>query len=396
MPDATGPLSGITVLALEQALAGPLCTRHLGDMGARVIKIERPGGGDFARTYDSAVHGLSSYFVWVNRGKESVSLDLKHPDAQPVLHELIEQADVVVQNLAPGAVDRLGVGPAEVLATWPNKIYCSISGYGSGGPYEHRKAFDLLLQGETGVIATTGNGDDLAKLGISVGDIGAGVYGAMAVVAALFERKATGKGQHVESSLFDSLSEWMGYPLYFTMYGGQPPSRTGVRHATVVPYGAYTCGDGEQVLLAVQTDAHWTAFCRDVCLHPEWIDDPRFNSVPERRINRNALEPMIESALQPYTRQEVTARLAASDIPYGDLNTIEQFSNHPQLSGRDRWREVATPGGPMRALLPPMAFGSHDPIMGDVPAVGQHTDAVLRELGLSDSKIRELRLSGAI
>jgi itaconate CoA-transferase len=390
------PLDGLTVLALEQAVAGPLCTRHLGDLGARVIKIERPGGGDFARTYDTTVHGLSSYFVWLNRGKESVTLDLKHPDARAILQGLVAKADVMVQNLAPGAVDRLGVGPDQVLAEHPDKIYCSISGYGSGGPYEFRKAFDLLLQGETGVIATTGTGDDLAKLGISVGDIGAGVYGAMATVAALFERERTGEGRHVQSSLFDALSEWMGYPLYYTMHGGTPPARAGVRHATVVPYGAFRCGDGEQVLLAVQTEAQWQAFCRGVCGHPEWIDDPRFTSVTNRRTNRVALESAIEAALSAFTRPEVTARLDAADIPYGDLNTIQQFSEHPQLAARDRWQEISTPGGPMQALRPPFGFEGASLPMDDVPAVGQHTESVLHDLGYDTAEIDRLRESGAI
>ncbi|HQY31394.1 MAG TPA: CaiB/BaiF CoA-transferase family protein, partial [Thermomicrobiales bacterium] len=339
-----GPLTGITVLALEQALAGPLCTRHLGDMGARVIKIERTGGGDLARSYDTTVHGNSSYFVWLNRGKESVALDLKHPAAAGILQALVRQADVVVQNLAPGAADRLGVGPDQVLASYPEKIYCSISGYGEGGPYEQRKAFDLLLQGETGVIATTGNGEDLAKVGISVGDIGAGVYGAMAILGALLERNRTGLGQHVQSSLFDALGEWMGYPLYFTMYGGTPPARAGVRHATVVPYGAYRCGDGDQVLLAVQSDLHWRNFCQIVLERPEWIDDLRFNTVPNRRINRDDLESAIEAIFQQWDRSEVNRRLEQADIPSGDLNTIAQFAEHPQLTSRDRWAAVDVPG----------------------------------------------------
>lgn len=385
------PLSGVTVLALEQAVAGPLCTRHLGDLGARVIKIERPGGGDFARTYDTTVHGLSSYFVWLNRGKESLTLDLKHPEAQEILRRLVATSDVIVQNLAPGAVDRLGVGPDQVLSEHPATVYCSISGYGAGGPYEHRKAFDLLLQGETGVVATTGTGDNLAKVGISVGDIGAGVYGAMAVLAALVERGQTGRGQHVESSLFDALSEWMGYPLYYTMHGGTAPARAGVRHATVVPYGAYRCSDGDQVLFAVQTETQWQNFCRVVCEHPEWIDDPRFNSVSNRRINRDTLESAIEETLSAHSRTDVTARLQAADIPYGDLNTIEEFSRHPQLAARDRWRDVNTPGGSMTALLPPFTFSTTELPMGDVPAVGQHTDAVLSELGYDSTAIANLR-----
>ncbi len=396
MTDRPLPLAGITVLALEQALAGPLCTRHLGDLGARVIKIERPGGGDFARSYDTSVHGSSSYFVWLNRGKESITLDLRKPEALTVLNRLVAISDVVVQNLAPGAAGRLGVGPEDVLAVYPEKVYCSVSGYGSGGPYEFRKAFDLLLQGETGVIATTGTGDDLAKVGISVGDIGAGVYGAMGVLAALLQRQSTGRGQHVESSLFDALAEWMGYPLYYTMYGGQPPARAGVRHATVVPYGAYRCGDGDQVLLAVQTDLQWTSFCAQVCERPEWLNDERFATVANRRVNRDVLESGIEEALAGFTRAQVTDRLEQADIPYGDLNTIEQFSQHEQLSERDRWRAVTVPGGTMQALLPPFGIGGQELPMGEVPAVGQHTGSILEELGYTATEIANLRSSGAL
>ena len=396
MADSALPLAGITVLALEQAVAGPLCTRHLGDLGARVIKIERPGGGDFARGYDTTVHGLSSYFVWLNRGKESITLDLKQPAALAVLGQLVERSEVIVQNLAPGAADRLGAGAAHVLDQFPDKIYCSISGYGDAGPYQYRKAFDLLLQGETGVIATTGSGEEMAKIGISVGDIGAGVYGAMATLAALLERGRTGRGRHVQTSLFDALAEWMGYPLYYTMHGGSPPARAGVRHATVVPYGAYRCGDGDQVLLAVQTEQQWASFCTDVCGHPEWIADERFNSVTKRRLNREVLERAIEDAFSACDRAEITARLEAADIPYGDLNTVEQFGAHPQLAARDRWREVQTPGGPMSALLPPMSLSDTELAMGDVPALGEHTTAVLTELGYSRGEIDALRDSGAI
>ncbi len=268
--DPNGPLAGIRVLALEQAVAGPLCTRHLADLGADVVKVERRGGGDFARRYDTSVQGLSSYFVWLNRGKRSLTLDLKHSATPEILDRLVARSDVVVQNLGPGAMDRLGLPPALLRQRHPSLIVCSISGYGSGGPYERRKAFDLLLQGETGVIATTGTDEAPAKVGISVGDIGAGVYGAMATLAALYERRATGQGRLVETSLFDALAEWMGYPALFTLYGGEPPARAGVRHATVVPYGSYRCGDGQAVLLAVQTEAQWASFCRGVCYHPEW------------------------------------------------------------------------------------------------------------------------------
>lgn len=390
------PLQGIRVLALEQAVAGPLCTRHLVDLGADVIKIERPGVGDFARTYDRTVHGLSSYFVWLNRGKRSLSLDLKHPRASEILDRLIERSDVVVQNLGPGAIDRLGYPPSGLRSRFPALVICTISGYGTSGPYVNRKAFDLLLQGETGVIATTGNGDAMAKLGISVGDIGAGVYGAMGILAALFERRTTGQGSIVETSLFDALAEFMGYPAYYTLYGGSPPARAGVRHATVVPYGAYRCGDGQQVLFAVQTDQHWRSFCTIVVDHPEWIDDPRYDSPTNRRLHRDALETAIEAALGPLTRGEVNDRLEAADIPYGDLNEIAQFLEHPQLIERDRWREVQSPGGPVRSILPPWSIEGTEPVMGDIPAPGQHTDTILAEIGFNPDDIAGLRAEHAI
>ncbi len=385
------PLQGIRVLALEQAVAGPLCTRHLADLGAEVVKVERPGGGDFARTYDRTVHGLSSYFVWLNRGKRSLSLDLKHPEATRVLDALLARSDVLVQNLGPGAIDRLGYPPVELRKRYPRLVICSISGYGSSGPYVNRKAFDLLLQGETGVIATTGNGDDMAKLGISVGDIGAGVYGAMGVIAALFERQSTGEGKIVETSLFDALAEFMGYPAYYTLYGGSPPPRAGVRHATVVPYGAYRCGDGQQVLFAVQTDQQWHAFCRIVAQHPEWIDDPRFDSPTNRRIHRDVLESAIEQAFEGLTRAEVNELLEAADIPFSDLNEISQFLDHPQLTERNRWREVGSPRGPVRAILPPWTMEGTELVMGDIPAAGADTDAVLAELGYDGDRIARMR-----
>jgi formyl-CoA transferase len=390
------PLTGIRVLALEQAVAGPLCTRHLADLGAEVIKIERPGGGDFARTYDTAVHGMSSYFVWLNRGKQSLTLDLKQPDAIEILRTLISQSDVLVQNLGPGAIDRLGFAPADLRTRYPSLIICSISGYGSSGPYLQRKAFDLLLQGETGVIATTGNGDDLAKLGISAGDIGAGVYGAMGVLAALYERQVTGQGKIVETSLFDALAEFMGYPAYYTMYSGKPPARAGVRHATVVPYGAYQCGDSNLVLFSVQTQKQWVDFCTLVCEHPEWIADPRFDTTPHRREHRDLLEPMIEDSFAPYDRAEVNRRLEAADIPFGDLNTIAQFLEHPQLAARDRWRTIDSPAGPLQALLPPFTLEDTELVMGDIPAVGAQTDAILSSIGYDDDAIARLRLSGIV
>ena len=393
---AAPPLTGIRVLALEQAVAGPLCTRHLADLGAEVIKIERPGGGDFARTYDTSVKGMSSYFVWLNRGKQSLTLDLKQPEALDILRTLISQSDVLVQNLGPGAIDRLGFPPNELRKQYPGLIVCSISGYGSNGPYLHRKAFDLLLQGETGVIATTGVGDELAKVGISVGDIGAGVYGAMGTLAALYERQVTGEGKIVETSLFDALAEFMGYPAYYTLYGGTPPARAGVRHATVVPYGAYVCGDGNPVLFSVQTQKQWVDFCTLVCQHPEWIDDPRFDTTPHRREHRNLLEPLIEESFAPFDRAEVNRRLESADIPFGDLNTIEQFLEHPQLEARDRWRTVDSPAGPLQALLPPFTLEDTELAMGGIPAVGAHTDAILSSIGYGGDEIARLKRGGIL
>jgi crotonobetainyl-CoA:carnitine CoA-transferase CaiB-like acyl-CoA transferase len=275
-------------------------------------------------------------------------------------------------------------------------VICNISGYGSGGPYEFRKAFDLLLQGETGVIATTGTNDAPAKLGISVGDIGAGVYGAMSVLAALFERSQTGQGKVVETSLFDALAEWMGYPAYFNLYGGTPPDRAGTRHATVVPYGSYRCGDGQLVLFAVQTEQQWANFCAVVCEHPEWERDPRFSSSANRRVNRAELEPMIESAFSAFNRAEITERLERADIPYGDLNEISQFLEHPQLSERDRWREVGSPVGPLKAILPPFVMEDFEPRMDPIPAVGEHTAAILSELGYGPEEVESLQQTRAV
>ena len=393
-PTGTGPLSGLRVLAVEQAVAGPLCTRHLADLGAEVIKIERPGGGDFARYYDTSVKGLSSYFVWLNRGKRSLTLDLKQPAARDVLERLISQSDVLVQNLGPGAIERLGFAPERLRRDYPSLVITMISGYGPTGPFAERKAFDLLLQGETGVIATTGNGDELAKLGISVGDCGAAVYATIGTLAALYERQATGQGRIVETSLFDALSEWMGYPLHYTKYGGSAPARAGVRHATVVPYGSYRCQDGG-VLLAAQTEAQWRAFCA-VCGHPEWETDPRYLNPPLRREHRAELEAAIDDALGALPRAEVVRRLEAADIPFGSLNSVAEFVDHPQLVARDRWREIETPVGPIQSLLPPFDLEGATAQMGDIPEVGQHTTEVLAEVGYTAEEIQALQAAGTV
>ena len=390
-----GPLTGVRVLALEQAVAGPLCTRHLADLGADVIKIERPGGGDFARRYDTAVHGLSSYFVWLNRGKRSLTLDMKRPESREILERLVAASDVLVQNLGPGAIERLGFAPERLRCAYPALIITSISGYGAGGPFETRKAFDLLLQGETGVIATTGKDDELAKLGISVGDIGAAVYATIGTLAALYERQETGQGRVVETSLFDALAEWMGYPVYYTLYGGEPPARAGVRHATVVPYGSYRCADGA-VLLAVQTEAQWRAFCAIVCQHPEWETDERFTTAALRRVNREALERMIEEVFATLPRAEVVRRLEEADVPFGSLNEVAELVAHPQLAARNRWRKVASPAGPLRAIIPPIDLEGMAPNMGPIPDVGEQTDEILAEIGYTPEEVARLRDAGAV
>ncbi len=391
-----GPLAGIRVVALEQAVAGPLCTRHLADLGADVIKIERPDGGDFARRYDTSVKGQSSYFVWLNRNKRSLTLNVKHESAPEILDRLLEHADVFVQNFGPGAVDRLGLGSAELRQRYPRLVVCNISGYGTGGPYETKKAFDLLLQGETGVISTTGSGDQLAKLGISVGDIGAGVYGAMSVLAALFERNSTGDGKVVETSLFDALAEWMGFPAYYTMYGGKPPCPR--RHAPRNGRSVWLLSLWRWPACALRRAdrPQWSAFCRIVCEHPEWERDSRFDTSANRRINRDVLEQMIEDAFASFNRAQITERLEAADIPYGDLNEISQFLEHPQLTARDRWREVGSPAGPLKAILPPFIMEGYEPRMDPIPSVGEQTEEILSEIGYSAGEIEILREEGAV
>ena len=374
------PLDGVLVVSCEQAVAAPLATRQLADLGARVIKVERPDGGDFARHYDTTVQGLSSHFVWLNRSKESLALDLKADAAaaDPVMARLLARADVFVQNLAPGAAQRLGLGAAALRERFPRLVTCSISGYGPSGPYRDAKAYDLLVQSEAGLVAVTGTQDEPAKAGIPAADIGAGMYAFSGVLAALYDRERSGEGAHLEISLFDALVEWMGYPLYYTGYGGSPPQRTGTSHAAIAPYGTFTAGDGTEVVLSIQNEREWAAFCAGVLRRTELATDPRFDTGARRVANRPALHTEIEVALAGVTGEELVARLSAARVAYARRREVGEVLEHPQLHGR--WTTVGSPAGPLRALPPPIGFAGRPPRMGPVPAVGEHTEAILRWL----------------
>jgi crotonobetainyl-CoA:carnitine CoA-transferase CaiB-like acyl-CoA transferase len=376
-----GPLTGLVVVAVEQAVAAPFATRQLADLGARVIKIERPGVGDFARGYDQAVHGQSSHFVWLNRGKESVELDLKQ-DAH-VLRALIARADVFVQNLAPGAVGRLGFGSASLVEQYPRLITCDISGYGSDGPYRDRKAYDLLIQSEAGLISVTGTPESPAKVGIAAADIAAGMYAYSGILTALYDRSQNGRGCAIEVSMLEALGEWMGFPYYYGVYGGSAPVRSGVRHATIAPYGAYRAGDGAVLQLGLQNEREWVEFCGKVLLLPHVASDGRFASNSLRVEHRGELDAVIDSVFGGLSGEELVGRLESARIAFGQQRSVAEFAEHPQLRERDRWRTVRTPRGDVRALLPPVTVrGWEEAEMGAVPALGQHTEEVLRWLEL--------------
>jgi itaconate CoA-transferase len=390
------PLKGITVVSVEQAVAAPFATRQLADLGARVIKIERPDGGDFARGYDTTVNGLSSYFVWLNRSKESLTLDLKRPDCAEVLARLLSRADVFVQNLAPGAADRLGTAPAVLRERHPSLIVCTVSGYGSSGPYARKKAYDLLVQSEVGLVSITGSADAPAKAGISVADIAAGMYAYSGILTALFARTSTGHGSSLDVSLFDALGEWMGQPAYYAAYSDAAPPRSGANHASIAPYGPFRTGDGGSILLGIQNAREWTRFCADVLHQPELAGDERFVTNTLRVTNRAALQAAIESAFAGQTTSAVIERLESVRIACGHMNSVGEFLEHPQLTGRDCWREIGSPAGPLRAMIPPVRMESVEPSMGDVPSLGQHTDAILEELGVARDTIAAWRREGAI
>jgi crotonobetainyl-CoA:carnitine CoA-transferase CaiB-like acyl-CoA transferase len=389
------PLEDIMVVALEQAVAAPFATRQLADLGARVIKIERPGAGDFARDYDRTAAGQSSYFVWLNRGKESVELDVKSPHGQTVLAALLARADVFVQNLAPGAAERLGLGAEQLRARHPRLICCSVSGYGPDGPYRHKKAYDLLVQCEAGLLSVTGTPDQPAKAGISVADIAAGMYAYSGVLTALYERERTGQGTSLDVAMLDALGEWMSQPYLYSVYGGQPARRTGARHASISPYGPYAAprqeggereGGGEensQIFLGLQNDREWAVLCERILRRPDLIADDRFRTNPDRIAHDAELRVIIEGALRAVPPDELVSLLDEAGIANARLRTPEEFAAHPQLEARDRWREVDSPGGPLRQLLPPVSVPGREAAMGPVPALGQHTAAVLAELGMS-------------
>lgn len=392
----TRPLEGVTVVTLEHAIAAPFCTRQLADLGARVIKVERPGTGDFARAYDERVQGMASHFVWTNRSKESLTLDVKHPDAQKVLARLLEDADVLVQNLAPGAAARLGLSFEALHEKHPKLIVCDISGYGDDGPYRDKKAYDLLIQGESGFLSVTGSVAEPAKAGCSIADIAAGMYAYSSILAALIQRSKTGEGSRIDVSMLESMVEWMGYPLYYAFEGATPPPRAGAAHATIYPYGPFPAGDGRNVMLGLQNEREWAAFCRSALERPELANDERFSSNSKRVANRDSLRALIVEVFSSLTAEQVVQRLDNAQIANASVNDMHDVWAHPQLKARGRWTEVATPSGPIPALLPPGKTDAYAPRMDAVPGLGENTEAILGELGWSTEAIGSMRQQGAI
>jgi len=378
----TRPLDHITVVSLEHAIAAPLCTRHLADLGARVIKVERPGGGDFARAYDQRARGLASHFVWVNRSKESLALDLKQEQALAALKRLIGRADVLVQNLAPGAAARMGLDAASLRAQHPRLIVCDISGYGQDGPYRDKKAYDLLIQSEAGYLGITGTPDTPSKSGNSIADIAAGMYAYTNILAALMQRDKTGEGAHIDVSMLEALTEWMGFPMYYAMDGAAPPPRTGSAHATIYPYGPFPVGQGPAVMLGIQNEREWQSFCALVMLQPALAQDPRFDSGVKRNANRQALAACIDAVFSQLSADAVIERLEQAQIANARVNSLADVWAHPQLQARGRWTEVGSSAGPLPALLPPGRNSAYPYRMDPIPEVGEHTQAILQELGL--------------
>jgi crotonobetainyl-CoA:carnitine CoA-transferase CaiB-like acyl-CoA transferase len=385
------PLDGITVVSLEQAIAAPFATRQLADLGARVIKVERPGTGDFARAFDERVKGVSSHFVWANRSKESLTLDLKHREAREILSRLLEATDVFVQNLAPGAAARLGFGTETLREKHPRLIVCDVSGYGASGPYRDKKAYDLLVQCEAGVVSVTGTPETPSKVGIPVADIAAGMYAYSGILAALFRRERTGEGASIEVSLLEALAEWMGFPVYYAMYEKDGPKRSGARHAAIAPYGPFRCGDGEIVFFGIQNQREWERFCEAVIGNSTMARDGRFETNSRRVEHRDALESEIEAAFESLSADEAIERLEEASIANARMRDVRGLLDHPQLAARDRWREVGSTAGPLRALRPPPAMAGAEPVMAPIPSVGEHTEAILTELGHGRDAVEALR-----
>ena len=390
------PLDGITVITLEHAIAAPFCTRQLADLGARVIKVERPGVGDFARAYDERARGLASHFVWTNRSKESLTLDVKHAEAGPILAKLLDGADVLVQNLAPGAAARLGLSYEALREKYPRLIVCDISGYGADGPYRDKKAYDLLIQSESGFLSITGTPDEPAKAGCSISDIAAGMYAYSNILAALIQRGRTGQGCSIDVSMLESMVEWMQYPLYYAMDGASPPPRAGAAHATIYPYGPFPAGDGKVVMLGLQNEREWSLFCSKVLLQPELASDPRFASNSARTAARAELRAIIADVFSTLTAEKVIERLDAAQIANAHMNDMHDLWKHPQLEARHRWVDVGSPAGAIPALLPPGVPNTWEARMDPVPALGQHTDAILHAIGYEADAIAALRAQNAI
>jgi len=392
------PLDGITVVSFEHAIAAPFCTRQLADLGARVIKIERPEVGDFARAYDNRVKGQSSHFVWTNRSKESLALDAKKPGADTVIDQLLARADVLVQNLAPGAAARMGLSFDALHARFPQLIVCDISGYGEGGPYEQKKAYDLLIQSEGGFLSVSGGSgeNEMAKAGCSIADIAAGMYAYTSILSALHLRNKTGVGSRIDVSMLESLVEWMGYPLYYAYDGAPPPPRAGASHSTIYPYGPFPASAGETVMLGLQNEREWALFCEKVLEQPELLQDERFHSNAQRSAHREALRTIIVSQFEQLGTEEVVRRLDAAPIANAKVNSMHQVWAHPQLQARERWVEVDSPQGKLPALLPPGVNRAFQPRMDAIPAIGQHSELILAELGYSQQKIAELKQAGAL